>query len=50
MGGEVSEWYRKGRKGTCMKYKQTKNRENEKFVKNKGSEGKKISKVEIEMK
>ena len=38
MGGEVSEWYRKGRKGTCMKYKQTKQREKKKWVKNKGSE------------
>ena len=49
MGGEVSEWYRKGRKGTCMKYKQTKQREKKKWVKNKGSEENKTWKVEIEM-
>jgi len=41
---------RRAKKETCMKYKQTKHREKKKLVKNKGCEGKKISKVGIEMK
>ena len=50
MGGEVSEWYRKGRKETRMKYQQTKNREKKKLEKNRGSRGNKISKIEMKKK